>query len=184
MLYTKRGDSGTTQLLDTPRGERVSKTLERIEALGALDELNSYLGFCRAVAQDVQDQAIVLALQHDLFTLQAQIAGDDTRLPAGRVQEIEQATDTIEATLAPIKSFCVPGQTKLSACFDVARTLARRAERRVIAAIALDQLSQADTMLPYLNRLSSLLYALARQANARVKVAELAPHYHRPGTAA
>lgn len=175
MLYTGLGDTGTTTLRDTRA--RVSKSAERIEALGSIDELTSYLGYCRACATADDDRAACLAVQHDLFTLQAQLGGSDHRLPPARVVDLEQLVNGIEQKLPPITSFCVPGQTVLSACFDVARTLARRAERRVVAAVADEKLDPDATMLSYLNRLSSLLYALARRATHRAGVSEVAPEY-------
>jgi len=165
-------------MCDTKPGVRIRKDEARVEALGALDELNSYIGYCRVMTVHEEDKAICLAVQHDLFTVQAQLAGSDKFLPAMRVKEIERAVDSIEQVVPLIKSFCVLGQTQLSACFDVSRTLARKAERRVIAAGEAQNLRFDEVTLAYLNRLSSLLYALARRANHRAGVAEIVPKYY------
>jgi cob(I)alamin adenosyltransferase len=176
-LYTGRGDDGSTTLRDTKGGARVSKGAQRIEALGAIDELNSYLGYCRAVTDDEREAAACLDIQHDLFAIQAEIAGSEMGVPLARVAELEASIDELSRTLPPLTSFCVPGQTALSACLDIARTLARRAERRVIAAGEEQQLVVRAATPAYLNRLSSLLYVLARRANQRAGAAEIAPRY-------
>ncbi len=168
-------------MCDTKPGVHIRKDDARVEALGALDELNSYLGYCRAMTTSEEDKAICLAVQHDLFTVQAQLAGSDKSLPADRAEEIESVIDKIEQVVPPIKSFCVPGQTKLSACFDVARTLARRVERQVVATREVQNIRLDEVTLTYLNRLSSLLYALARQVNHRASVDEIAPKYYDDG---
>ncbi len=113
-----------------------------------------------------------------LFAIQAELAGASRRLPARRLAEVERTIDAIEQELPPLSTFCLPGQTPDAARLDLARTIARRAERRVVNALETDSARLADTSLAYLNRLSSLLFTLARRANHRAGVPELAPHYY------
>lgn len=181
MLYTRRGDAGHTDLCGAQGMARISKSAAALEALGALDELNSYVGYCRSRLTDGNVRALCLALQHDLFTVQAELAGARRYVPGSRLQEVERTVDTLEQELPPITSFCLPGQTAASARFDIARTLARRAERRVVAAVEAGEVRLTEVALAYLNRLSSLLYALARVANHRVGMAEIAPQYYAEG---
>ncbi len=207
MLYTRTGDDGKTRLFGTKR--RVSKLSCDIEALGALDELNSSLGICRAEAEALwktkerfclkEDEAkrgrekakpcagfstgrqnyslasVLLELQHHLFIVQAEVAGADKTLKKEHVLFLEEITDGIEKIIPPIRSFTLPGATVLSAHLDVARTLARRAERRV-RGLSKKRMPSQET-LQYLNRLSSVLFALARFAAWKSGKKESAPHY-------
>lgn len=175
-FYTRNGDGGRTSVF--PRGEKISKDSPRIEALGALDELNSLLGLCKVKAQMFRGSTSkhLAEAQEDLFVLQAEIAGSPSvRIKAERTSEIEKIIDGIEKKLPKIKSFMVPGGSELSALLDCARTAARRAERRVVALRGGEKAS--PEALAYLNRLSSLLFALARLSNKNRGIKEEKPKY-------
>lgn len=172
MLYTGKGDNGTTGLYGCTG--RIAKTDARIEALGSLDELNSWIGLCRASTSSHESfiRDALRSFQEDLFTIQAVVAGAGKSLAVHRVAHLESIIARVEAEIDHIRSFTVTGATTLSATLDVARTLARRTERAVIA----DGITQGE-ILPYLNRLSSALFALARLAAHRAGVKEQAPSY-------
>jgi cob(I)alamin adenosyltransferase len=187
MLYTRKGDKGTTKVFG--RNERVSKSSPLPEALGTLDELNSYLGLCRADmrgrsaftipvrGKNRNAEAIVYDVQQTLFIVQAEVAGAKKKVSKAKVTALEAVTDSIEKTIPPITSFSLAGGTYLSALFDVARTISRRTERRVIL-VHEDGIQRISVhTLAYLNRLSSLLFALARYANYVDGVREEAPTY-------
>lgn len=187
MLYTRKGDKGTTTTFGC--NQRISKSSAIAEALGSLDETNSFLGLCKvnATAQTLELAGAKYAAhlhraQEALFIVQAELAGAEGKsVPADRVAELEQIVDQAEKEMPPIKSFFIPGGTELAALLDVARTTVRRAERRVIAvhdeAKARGEAGLSEHSLAYLNRLSSLFYAMARYANFRLGVGEQAPSY-------
>lgn len=177
MLYTGKGDGGTTKVFGCDQ-QRISKSSELPEALGALDELNAFLGFVKMRAVEVpRIKEIVLSTQEQLFIVQAEIAGADKRLKEGSVEEVEKIVNDIEKEIPPLKGFSIAGGTELSALLDVARTLARRAERRIIAVIEANLREVTPETKAYMNRLSSLLFALARLANHLAGVAEENPKY-------
>lgn len=188
MLYTRKGDKGTTRTLRCD--QRISKSDDIAEALGGLDECNSWVGICRGRVSELQlllppigrekeqpAAKALLQIQEALFVAQAELAGADKRLMRRHVRALERLTDAIELELPPIKSFFIPGATALGALFDIARTVARRAERRVVAAVDTSDISLSAYTLQYINRLSSALYALARLANHRSGIKEQAPSY-------
>lgn len=184
MLYTRKGDSGTTKTFGCD--QRISKSSIVAEALGSLDEVNSYLGLARAktsnVSFKIEDKEIkipelVLEVQQNLFIVQAEVAGSTLSITEDKVVEIEKIVDGIEKILPPIKSFFISGSTELGATFDFARTLARTAERRVVAAKEEGKITISAETLSYLNRLSSLLYALARISGHLEGVEEIKPDY-------
>ena len=187
-LYTGKGDGGTTKVFGCDT--RLSKASELPEALGALDELNSFLGFAKERARlDAQELSVPGALEeatlahvlHDLqealFLVQAETAGADKRVGKERVLALEAMINAIEMDIPPITNFSIPGGTELSALIDVSRTLARRAERRLVAATDAGILALAPETKAYLNRLSSILFALARLANHRANIPEENPRY-------
>ena len=182
MLYTRKGDDGTTKLFTSQTGERVSKSDPIFEALGTVDELNTIVGWCRAgcstdwMIEDTPMRAIVLDVQHALFTIQAELAGAMMYIPHETIDEIEQLINTIEQQLPPIETFLIPGANELSARLDNARAVARRTERVLIAAHDGGVEIAEDTRV-YLNRLSSLLYALVRFVNHKLDVDEQPPEY-------
>ncbi len=187
MLYTRKGDGGTTKTLATR--DRVSKASPLPEALGTLDELNSFLGVARAGAGRSEQVAVVLGgkkvpltallreLQENLFIVQAELAGAKMHLTKRKVTRAEQVTDTIERSMPPITGFSIAGGTELSALLDVARTLARRAERRAVGVHESGLQRLSPMTLAYLNRLSSVLFALARYVNYTTGVLEERPSY-------
>jgi len=167
MFYTRKGDDGKTKIFGCD--QRISKSSKVVEALGALDELNSYLGVCKVKVKDsgfkVGEETfedIVLKLQKDLFIIQAEVAGAEKTIQDDKVSWLEDIIAQIETSLPPIHTFTISGETDLSSNFDFARTLARRAERRVIAVVEEGMAKISEDTSVYLNRLSSLLYALAR----------------------
>jgi cob(I)alamin adenosyltransferase len=172
-IYTKTGDRGTTAL---GSGRRVVKDHPRIEACGDVDELNAALGVALASGLDIEAAAILRAVQNDLFDLGAdltlpsgprgsrrQARRAPLRMTAAHVKPIETAIDRCNARLGPLTSFVLPGGSTASAWLHQARTVCRRAERRVVA------LARRETVNPqaivYLNRLSDLLFVLGRRAN-------------------
>ncbi len=187
MLYTRKGDGGTTRDF-TCRQERLSKAAALPEALGTLDELNSFLGVCKARgeiepfrvpvgARHVPVARVLHAIQETLFIMQAQVAGAPAKVGKGKVKNLERITDSIEKVLPPIKSFTIAGATEFSALLDFARTLARRAERRIVQLHESGARPLHAHTLVYANRLSSLLFALARLAASRQGVSEPSPRY-------
>ncbi len=177
MLYTGKGDGGTTKVFGCDQ-QRISKSSELPEALGALDELNAFLGFVKMrVKESARIAGAIRAAQESLFIIQAEVAGADKRVGKERVEEVEALVNTIEKEIPPITSFSIAGGTELSALLDVARTLSRRAERRVVAVGELGLRTLSPETLAYLNRLSSLLFALARLANHEAGVADEHPRY-------
>ena len=181
-LYTRKGDSGTTKTFGAQ--QRVSKSSTITEALGSLDEVNSFLGLCKIQSrvddftlgeQKIAD--IVHELQDDLFIIQAEVAGAGKTVSQEKIGWLESITDTIEGELPKITTFFISGGCELSSRFDVARTLARRAERRVVGVHEEGTQKAGEYTLAYLNRLSSILYALARYANHQRGITESAPDY-------
>jgi ATP:cob(I)alamin adenosyltransferase len=186
MLYTRKGDSGTTKTFGCD--QRISKSSTVAEALGSLDETNSYIGFARAKSNDrkakfaiqsgeINFADVLLEVQENLFIVQAEIAGSPMNISEEKVKRAEYLVDEIEKMLPPIKTFFLSGATLMGAIFDVARTLARRAERRVVASKAEGKITVSPETLQYLNRLSSLLYALARISSHLEGVEEIKPEY-------
>ncbi|MDE1966008.1 MAG: cob(I)yrinic acid a,c-diamide adenosyltransferase [Patescibacteria group bacterium] len=186
-LYTGRGDDGTTKVFDSK--ERVLKSSELPECLGTLDELNSFIGLCKARARAEGGPSVTLGrtrydcarilhgVQETLFIIQAEVAGAQKKVGKARLTEAERLIHAIEGVIPPIVSFSIAGGTELSALLDVARTLARRAERRLssVEGAGLRKLSLHTRA--YANRLSSLLFALARLANHESGLAEESPRY-------
>ena len=184
MLYTKKGDRGTTKTLRQKRGERISKASCQTEALGALDELNSFLGLVKVKVKSLKWKVvskkpteILEQVQQNLFIIQAEVAGADKIIKVGKVKELENYIGVAERMMPPIKPFFISGGTELGALLDVARTFARRAEREVIRVVETKEISVGENTLAYLNRLSSLCYALARFANFKAGVKEQSPKY-------
>ena len=187
MLYTRKGDDGTTKTFGC--NQRISKSSAVAEALGALDEVNSFLGIIKVnplapttVVPGGADAAFALAyvineVQQNLFIVQAEVAGADKHITEDKVRGMEAMIDAIEAELPPITSFFVSGGTELAATLDFSRTLARRAERRVVGVADEGTVMIGKETLAYLNRLSSLLYALARQVNHKSGITEEPPTY-------
>jgi cob(I)alamin adenosyltransferase len=167
-IYTKKGDKGETSLFG---GKRLPKDSLRIETYGTIDELNSIIGVCRSMNTAKEVDVILEQLQNDLFTLGADLAtphgveqGRIDRIQPGDVARLEHIIDEVDPKLQPLKQFVLPGGSRTAALLHFARTVCRRAERRVV------QLSREETigesLIVYLNRLSDLLFVLARWVNA------------------
>ncbi len=160
-IYTRTGDAGTTGLGD---GSRIDKSSPRVAAMGDVDELNSHLGVlaCEDLPGDVAE--LLAGIQHDLFDLGGELSiPGATLLKATQPARLEQAIDHYNATLSPLKEFILPGGTRAAALTHVARAVCRRAERSVIELARREAV--ADTSRQYLNRLSDLLFVLARWLN-------------------
>ena len=175
-IYTRTGDSGETALFD---GTRVSKANARVAAYGEIDELNAWLGFASAQTTDTGLQAQLTRIQRDLFALGARLADPAHRI-AGRVTKaavaVEDVTrlegwiDAADAELPALRRFILPGGCAAGAALHVARTVCRRAER---AMVDLGDEAFEIELLHYVNRLSDLLFTLARLANHRAGVPEI-----------
>ncbi len=188
-LYTAKGDDGTTTTFSCD--QRISKSSAITEALGTLDEANSYLGMCKVQARadnfqlDLSEisgnfqqlHKVVHELQDDLFIVQAEIAGADKSIPESKVTWLGGIIAEIESELPPITTFFISGGTELASRFDFARTVVRRAERRVVGVHDEGIQEVSKHTMAYLNRLSSILYALARFANHQRDIVEDAPNY-------
>jgi cob(I)alamin adenosyltransferase len=180
MLYTRKGDKGTTKTYGCD--QRISKSSATAEALGSMDGINSLLGIVKVKAKGKKFKKqkiseIVHNIQETLFIIQAEIAGFNKTLSENKVKEIEIIIDGIEKELPPIKTFFISGGTELGALFDYSRTVARRAERRAVAVHEENIVKIGKDSLAYLNRLSSLLYALARLSNQLSGINEVSPKY-------
>lgn len=177
MLYTGAGDDGTTKIFCCDQ-QKISKSSEIPEALGALDELNAFLGFVKVRGAGGPRIADALReMQENLFIIQAEVAGTNKKIHEDAVKDIERLINEIEKEIPPIKGFSIAGGMELSALLDIARTLARRAERRIVASKDAQACKLSNETLVYVNRLSSLLFALARLANHQAGVVEETPHY-------
>lgn len=175
-IYTRTGDDGTTGLVG---GARVSKDSERVEAYGEIDELNAYLGVCRTLAErECSKNASLLAqIQNTLFDL-----GSELATPAGQtwegmitvhgdhVQQLERWIDQLTADLPELRSFVLPGGNDLNGYLHIARTICRRAERRILRLQRSEDVSKE--VIAYVNRLSDLLFAMARSESARIGTPE------------
>jgi cob(I)alamin adenosyltransferase len=171
-IYTKTGDAGETGLFGGPR---VSKDHSRIEAFGTVDELNSHLGIVRTLPAAGEFDALLRRVQCELFDLGAQLAtpgASQERITTQHVEVLEQAIDRYETEVEPLKCFILPTGTPLAAELHVARTVCRRAERRVVTLAGRLETTIPANAIEYLNRLGDLLFVLARVANHREGVAD------------
>jgi cob(I)alamin adenosyltransferase len=168
-IYTRTGDKGDTRLFD---GTHVRKNDTRVEAYGEVDELNSFIGAAAAFLDDRELKEMLYGIQRDLFSLGAQLADphqqgkkQKSRLDAARITVLEESIDRFETEVPPLRQFILAGGAPAGAMLHVARTVCRRAERRVTAlaeSVEIDSLN-----IEYLNRLSDFLFVLARLVNHR-----------------
>lgn len=176
-IYTRTGDDGDTGLFG---GGRVSKDHPRVRAYGDVDELNAALGLARATApRDLEDQ-LLADIQRDLFAIGGRLATPDpakvskalekAALSMDRVAAMESAIDRADEILEPLRAFVLPGGTPKAAALHVARAVCRRAERSVVGLA--EQTQVPEVIIAYLNRLSDLLFTLARLANHQAGHAE------------
>ena len=174
-IYTKTGDRGETSLSG---GSRVPKNDHRVAAYGDIDETNAAIGVARATRPLELADALLKDVQRDLFTIGGALATPQpARLPAAkrakvavtaaRVRALERAIDAAERELTPLRQFVLPGGSPKAASLHVARTVCRRAERSVVRLTREARVAGGGQILSYLNRLSDLLFVLARQANHR-----------------
>ena len=159
-IYTRRGDKGETSLAS---GRRVKKYDLRIEALGDVDELNCQLGMMIALADSEPFHPLLLRIQNQLFDLGGELAVDSAEyqaINAKHIEQLEQQLDAINAELPPLKEFILPGGSALAAQTHLARAVCRRAERRIMELASVEAIN--EPISGYLNRLSDLLFVLAR----------------------
>ena len=168
-IYTKTGDSGTTGLFGAGR---VSKSHPRVEAYGTVDELNAAVGVARSALDGLPELSRLLAtVQEDLFVIGADLAtplearSSVPRVSKKQVEEVEAAIDEAEEDLEPLEAFVLPAGARSASALHLARTICRRAERRVVQLAETENINEIVTV--YLNRLADLLFVLARVANAR-----------------
>jgi cob(I)alamin adenosyltransferase len=177
-IYTRTGDAGDTGLFG---GGRVPKDDPRVEAYGDVDELNAVIGVARAVEQMTRIDEVLVPVQRDLFAIGALLATPDrdrmaqhlekARIDEERIAQLERSIDDAESELEPLRAFILPGGTPKAAALHVARTVCRRAERRVVQLQRTVEIPGLAVI--YLNRLSDLLFTLARLANHRAGAGEV-----------
>ncbi|MGE5358892.1 MAG: cob(I)yrinic acid a,c-diamide adenosyltransferase [Bacteroidales bacterium] len=175
-IYTRTGDGGETGLFD---GTRVTKADSRVDAYGEVDELNAVLGVARTQGVDAEIDAVIAGLQRDLFALGARLADPRDRI-ATRVTKadvdpqdvtrLERSIDAFEEELPPLRRFILPGGAPAAATLHLARTVCRRAERRIVA---LGLAAVDPVLVAYVNRLSDLLFVLARVVNKRASIPDV-----------
>ena len=174
-IYTKTGDDGETSLFDS---SRVSKADARVDAYGEVDELNACLGAARAAGLDPELGSVAEAIQRELFAVGARLADPSARISArvtkaaiadADIARLEATIDRLETELPPLRRFILPGGSSPGAWLHLARTVCRRAERRVVG---LGAGAVEPAVIIYLNRLSDLLFVMARAANHRSGVPE------------
>jgi len=175
-VYTRTGDAGLTGLVD---GSRVGKDHPRVVAYGEVDELNAVVGLARAEPPEAALDGLLRDIQRDLFAIGAQLADPQARIgerkakaavSAAQVERLEQAIDAHQAGLPPLRAFILPGGSRLGAWLHLARTVCRRAERSVVALAGQEDVD--PQVVVYVNRLSDLLFVLARHVNHLQGVAE------------
>ncbi len=169
-IYTRSGDGGET---DLPGGGRVWKNSPRLDACGTIDELNAMLGLVRAEHLPEDIDRLLERLQNELFNAGGELAAvAPAKSPCPiisprHVEAIEESIDQYEAELPPLKGFILPGGVRSAALLHVARTICRRAERNLVALVQTDKQAVSQSILAYINRLSDLLFVLARLFNAQ-----------------
>jgi len=189
ILYTGSGDNGTTTLFQCDQG-RISKSASIIESLGSLDELNAYLGVVKVYSEIEQLKIsigkkmisygeIIGDIQQTLFVIQAEVAGSKMSTTKENIKNIENIISAISVVLPPITSFTVSGGSLLSAELDFSRTLARRAERRIVQVEVEGIKILSPHTITYMNRLSSILFAMSRYSNYLLSIPEDHPNYNK-----
>ncbi|MEQ1829710.1 MAG: cob(I)yrinic acid a,c-diamide adenosyltransferase [Pirellula sp.] len=180
-IYTKTGDAGTTGLFGGPR---VAKDDPRICAYGSIDELNAVIGIARATALGDKLDSILSSVQHQLFSIGAELATPNPeehqlKWDAGsHVADMERTIDDLEAGLKPLRNFILPGGSTQAAHLHLARTVCRRTEREIVSFSRDRNVSDASHIVVFLNRLSDLLFVMARFANHQAGVVDV--HWESP----
>lgn len=172
-IYTKTGDEGKTSLFDN---SRVWKSDERIMSYGAIDELNSSIGIALSLELDDEVKDILIKIQNDLFVVGSDLANPDMsdkkiRTNRDMIVFLEQKIDLLEPQLEPLTSFILPGGTLLASILHLSRTISRRAETHVVALSKNEEINKEAAI--YLNRLSDLMFILARVTNNRKKIPDI-----------
>jgi len=172
-IYTKTGDEGKTSLFDN---SRVWKSDERIRSYGAVDELNSSLGIALSLELDHETEHILIKIQNDLFIVGSDLANPNMsdkkiRTTIEMVEFLEQKIDLLEPRLEPLTSFILPGGTLLASILHMSRTISRRAETHVVELSKTQEISKE--VVVYLNRLSDLMFVLARTVNNKKKIPDI-----------
>ncbi len=172
-IYTKTGDEGKTSLFDN---SRVWKSDERIMSYGAVDELNSSIGIALSLELDHEIKDILIKIQNDLFIVGSDLANPDMsdkkiRTTIEMITFLEQKIDLLEPQLEPLTSFILPGGTLLASIIHLSRTISRRAETHVVALSQNEEINKDAAI--YLNRLSDLMFILARSINNRKKISDI-----------
>ena len=176
-IYTKTGDAGTTGLFGGPR---VAKDDRRICAYGSVDELNAVLGIARSTGLGEKLDGIISSVQHHLFSIGAELATpnpEEHNLKwdgLSHVHEMERAIDELETSLKPLRNFILPGGSTQAAHLHLARTVCRRTEREIVSFTRDRNVSDASHIVVFLNRLSDLLFVMARFANHQAGIADVA----------
>lgn len=183
MFYTGKGSDGKTEIMGSGKSGRISKTDLRIEALGDVDELNSLLGICKvklkerkvSFAEHGSLEAAIHEIQEDLFTVLAELAGAERKIAPERVSRLKAIVSSVEKEISPVTSFVIPGDSEMSAYLDLARTVARRAERKIVAVEESGLSLISEETKAYINCLSDLLFALARLTDHKFGIKEEQP---------
>lgn len=189
ILYTGFGDKGTTTLFDCKQ-TRISKSAVLIEALGSVDELNAYLGIIKVYSdidkvilktgnKKILYSQILKDIQQNLFIIQAELGGSKMSIGKKELNKIENIINKIAEVLPPITSFTISGGSIISSSLDFSRTLARKSERRIISVSEEGIRKINSDTISYMNRLSSLLFALSRYSNYLLSIPEDHPNYHK-----
>lgn len=166
VIYTGGGDKGTTSLVG---GQRVSKTHQRLETYGTIDELNSFIGFLMVAVSEEKDKEFLLFVQHKLFTVGSYLATNpettefkvESRVTPESIERIEREIDRLDESLPKMKRFLLPGGSESSARAHLCRTVCRRAERQIYRLAETSPVE--EPLLKFMNRLSDYLFVLARQ---------------------
>ncbi len=174
-IYTKTGDDGTTAL---GNGERIAKSSKRVSAYGSVDELNSFIGLARSYIDSdklVELDKILATIQNDLFDLGADLCipdrdknPDSLKIVISYVKNLEKEIDALNGQLEALRSFILPGGTKISSYIHIARTIARRCEREMIELRQIEESEISKEAVQYINRLSDFLFVAARYVNLKL----------------
>jgi len=168
-IYTKKGDKGDTGLVDKTKG-RIDKDSLIVESLGALDELNSFLGICRSFCDSPERDIFIKEIQNNLFTICSIIAGANLKFNKSKTTKLEKEIDKIDSKLPKLTSFVFSGGSRFATHLMYTRALSRRAERRAVALSKQEKVHK--NILQYLNRLSDMIFMLFREANFDAQIKE------------
>ena len=188
MLYTRKCDGGNTKLFDCPQGVYVNKSARIFQALGTVDEINSFIGYTKVLSRKfgifmyfkfkkINYEDILNEIQQILFSIQAELGGSKIFVTTEDVLYLEEIIAEIETLLPPIHSFIIPGGSEVGAMLDVCRTVVRRGEREMVLLNETKEKEISPTSVMFMNRLSSAMYAMARFANYQSGNIENAPKY-------